>query len=99
MQSLASEFQNESAPALCNAVTKHLVNAESIKNAGNDNWWKLHESCMLAMGSVMNLVVDSVQRGKVVFDITGFLQTVVLNNMNFSGENCNAKMSNSNDKV
>ncbi|XP_071133365.1 importin-9-like [Mytilus edulis] len=82
--SLASEFQAESAPALCAAVTKHLQESEQQKNSGNENWWKIHESCMLAMGSVMNLVVEYVQTGKVQFDVMGFLQTVVLNDMNYS---------------
>ncbi|XP_069141482.1 importin-9-like isoform X2 [Argopecten irradians] len=82
--SLSSEFRTISAPALCNAITRHLQNAEAIKNSGNENWWKLHESCMLAMGSVMSLVVDMVQSGKVQFDITGFLQSVVLADMNYS---------------
>uniref|UniRef100_A0A8W8MUY6 Importin-9 n=1 Tax=Magallana gigas TaxID=29159 RepID=A0A8W8MUY6_MAGGI len=45
--------------------------------------WKVHESCMLAMGSVTDLVTESIQSGKVQFHITGFLQPVVLADMNF----------------
>lgn len=41
---------------------------------------------MLAMGSVKALVIDAIQKGKVQFDITGFLQSVVLDNMNYSGK-------------
>lgn len=49
--------------------------------------WKIHESCMLAMGSVKALVIDAIQKGKVQFDVTGFLQSVVLDDMNYSGKN------------
>ncbi|KAK3101186.1 hypothetical protein FSP39_001615 [Pinctada imbricata] len=81
---LSSEFKADSAPALCLAVTKHLGDSETTKNSGDNNWWKIHESCMLAMGSVTDLVTESIQTGKVQFDITGFLQTVVLADMNYS---------------
>lgn len=82
--SLSSEFRNESAPALCQAVTRHLHEAEAAKNSQNEYWWKIHESCMLAMGSVKSLVIDAIQKGKVQFDVTGFLQSVVLDDMNYS---------------
>ncbi|XP_052680706.1 importin-9-like [Crassostrea angulata] len=81
--SICSEFPEDSAPALCQAVTKHLTTVEPLKNANDPNWWKVHESCMLAMGSVTDLVTESIQSGKVQFDITGFLQSVVLADMNF----------------
>jgi len=47
--------------------------------------WKIHESCMLAMGSVVTLIVEYVQTGKIQFDVMGFLQSVVLDDMNYSG--------------
>jgi hypothetical protein len=40
---------------------------------------------MLAMGSVVTLVVEYVQTGKIQFDVMGFLQSVVLDDMNYSG--------------
>ena len=47
--------------------------------------WKIHESCMLAMGSVQQMVVEAVQKGKVQFHLPAFLQSVVLEDMNTSG--------------
>jgi len=38
---LSSEFQDESAPSLCAAVTKHLQESEQQKNSGNENWYNL----------------------------------------------------------
>ena len=40
---------------------------------------------MLAMGSVVTLIVEYVQTGKIQFDVMGFLQSVVLDDMNYSG--------------
>ena len=41
---------------------------------------------MLAMGSVKDLITEMIQNGKVQFDIMGFLQNVVLADMNYSSE-------------
>lgn len=41
---------------------------------------------MLAMGSVQQMVLEAIQKGKVQFYLTGFLQSVVLDDMNFSGK-------------
>jgi hypothetical protein len=40
---------------------------------------------MLAMGSVWQMIVEALQKGKVQFHLTGFLQSVVLEDMNLSG--------------
>ena len=48
--------------------------------------WKVHEACMLCMGSVRNLVIDTVKSGKVQFDILAFLESVVLADMNVTGK-------------
>ncbi|XP_067683421.1 importin-9-like [Haliotis asinina] len=82
--SLSSEFQTDSGPALCNAVGKLMQEAEDVKNSGNPMWWKTHESSMMALGSVKALVLESIQSGKVQFDIIGFLQSVVLEDLNQS---------------
>ncbi|CAI9717889.1 importin-9-like isoform X1 [Octopus vulgaris] len=79
--SLAAEFPNESAPALCQAFTQHIQQAELDKNAGNPNWWKVHESCLLALGSVRNLFVDYLKKGKLQFDIKHFIESVILADM------------------
>ena len=41
---------------------------------------------MLCMGSVHNLVIETVKSGKVQFDVSGFLESVVLADMNVTGE-------------
>ena len=48
--------------------------------------WKIHEASMLCLGSVRQLIIDSVQDNKLQFDIDGYLQNVVLNDLNQNGE-------------
>lgn len=47
--------------------------------------WKIHEACMLALGSVKNVIADSVKNGRIQFDMHGFLTNVVLADLNLSG--------------
>ena len=41
---------------------------------------------MMALGSIRTLVIDFIQDGKMQFDLNGFLQNVVLANLNENGE-------------
>ncbi|KAF6722476.1 Importin-9 [Oryzias melastigma] len=79
---VAAEFQNESAAALAAAATRHLQEAEQAKNSGNEHWWKIHEACMLALGSVKTIITENVKNGRVQFDMHGFLAGVILLDLN-----------------
>ncbi|KAL7985445.1 hypothetical protein Chor_004015 [Crotalus horridus] len=81
---VAADFQNESATALAAAATRHLQEAEQAKNTGAEHWWKIHEACMLALGSVKSLITDCVKNGRIHFDMHGFLTNVLLADLNLS---------------
>ncbi|XP_065792446.1 importin-9 [Muntiacus reevesi] len=81
---VASDFQNESAAALAAAAARHLQEAEQTKSSGAEHWWKVHEACMLALGSVKSIITDSVKSGRIPFDMHGFLTGVVLADLNLS---------------
>ncbi|XP_049626756.1 importin-9 [Suncus etruscus] len=81
---VATDFQNESAAALAAAATRHLQEAEQTKNSGTEHWWKIHEACMLALGSVKSIITDSVKNGRIHFDMHGFLTSVILADLNLS---------------
>ncbi|KAJ8258048.1 hypothetical protein GJAV_G00192610 [Gymnothorax javanicus] len=81
---VAAEFQNESAAALAAAATKHLQEAEQAKNTGNEHWWKIHEACMLALGSVKSIITENVKSGRIQFDMHGFLANVILSDLNLA---------------
>nr|XP_061814396.1 importin-9-like [Nerophis lumbriciformis] len=81
---VAAEFQNESAVALAAAATRHLQEAEQAKNSGNQHWWKIHEACMLALGSVKSIITENVKNGRIQFDMHGFLAGVVLADLNLA---------------
>ncbi|XP_031423786.1 importin-9 [Clupea harengus] len=79
---VAAEFQNESAAALAAAATRHLQEADQARNSGNEHWWKIHEACMLALGSVKTIITENVKNGRVQFDMHGFLANVILADLN-----------------
>ncbi|XP_042197978.1 importin-9 isoform X3 [Callorhinchus milii] len=85
LMAVGSDFHTDSAAALAAAATKHLQEAEQAKNNGNAHWWKVHEACMLALGSVKSAITENVKDGRIQFDVHGFLTSVVLADLNLSG--------------
>lgn len=81
---VAAEFQNESAVALAAAATRHLQESEQAKNNGNEHWWKVHEACMLALGSVKAIITENVKNERIQFDMHGFLASVILADLNLA---------------
>ncbi|GBL76601.1 Importin-9 [Araneus ventricosus] len=76
---LAQEFEDKCSTSLCAAVTRHIH--EANKNS-NPNWWKIHESCMLALGSVKDLIICGIQGNHLQFDMQGFIHSVVVEDLN-----------------
>ncbi len=52
-----------------------------MKQMGNPHWWKLHETTMMALGSTQEVIERQLAAGKVQFDLSTFLQNVVLSNI------------------
>ena len=48
--------------------------------------WKVHEACMLALGSVKTIITENVKNGRIQFDMHGFLANVILADLNLVGE-------------
>lgn len=69
---LGTEYQNKFLPCLSEAITKHVSVADAEQAAGNPNWWKIHEACMLAVGSFANLILEK----KTGFNLTEYLNLV-----------------------
>ena len=46
----------------------------------------MHESCLLALGSIKSLIIDKAASGKITFDMNHFLTTVLLVDLQQTGE-------------
>lgn len=77
-QALCQELAEDCGQGLVVAVGRHLERATTQRSAGDPAWWKTHEAVMLALGSVRDLILDQVAKGQLQFDLTNFIQSVVL---------------------
>ncbi|ROT64484.1 importin-9 [Penaeus vannamei] len=75
---LCQELAEDCGQGLVVAVGRHLERATTQRSAGDPAWWKTHEAVMLALGSVRDLILDQVAKGQLQFDLTNFIQSVVL---------------------
>lgn len=79
--SCCREFKQASAVGLFKAIERHILQANSAREAKHPYWWKTYESTMLAIGSVQPLIVESIQNQVAPFDLNIFLTSVVLPSM------------------
>ena len=64
------------------AISKMAGESEQRRRNSQEEWWKIHEASMLALGSAQEVIESQIKAGKVQFDIGSFLQNVVLADLN-----------------
>ncbi|XP_023299361.2 importin-9 [Lucilia cuprina] len=74
---LNDELGAKVLPALQEALGRHMNVAEAEKSAGNVNWWKIQEACMVAVHAYNELILESEDQ----FDLLNYL-TLVRNWLN-----------------
>ncbi|XP_059621898.1 importin-9 [Phlebotomus argentipes] len=73
---LSQEYEMKVLPSLSEALSRHCVVADAEKNAGNGNWWKIHEACMLTVGNYEVLIAEQDEKGENVFNLSEYLNLV-----------------------
>ena len=78
---LFETFEEDCCAALPAILEKTLGQGEAAKAAGDINFWKHRETAMLALGTVQKSVDRMVAKRLLNFDVSGFLETVVLSDV------------------
>ncbi|KAI8921286.1 armadillo-type protein [Powellomyces hirtus] len=81
MMALSDGFQDETLQALTFSVQKKLQESSKAREAGDKNWWKVHEVCLLALGQSSETLVLGIRDGTLAFDLEGLFNHVVLSDM------------------
>lgn len=77
-QALRQEFEDEACAGLCEAVTRHLHEADQAHTTGtSENWWKNVEASLLALGAMKDLLASQQKQNQLPLDIVSILQTSV----------------------
>ncbi|KAI7871897.1 armadillo-type protein [Spinellus fusiger] len=69
--------------ALSVAVQRHIAESNEARTAGNADWWKIQEACLLAIGRMSEELAQAVEDDshKVQFDLKSLFDNVVLEDM------------------
>lgn len=62
-----------------------ITEGNELRAAGNPNWWKLHETAFLAMGSIADSLVDFEQPDQLPFQLVEFIDSVLMPDLRDSG--------------
>ncbi|TPX35286.1 hypothetical protein SmJEL517_g02299 [Synchytrium microbalum] len=81
---LVDTFREETTQAITAAVVYQIDIANERKNSGSPAWWKIHESCLLTLGRIAEPLVEGFTSNSLQFDLAGFLDQVVLPDLNQS---------------
>ncbi|XP_055903747.1 importin-9 [Eupeodes corollae] len=80
LMALNDEIGPKVLPSLSEALGRHMNVAEAEKAAGNQNWWKIHEACMVAVHTFRELILETEDQ----FDLLNYL-TLVRNLLSYDG--------------
>ena len=86
-QALRQEFEDEACSGLCEAVTRHLQDAEVMHTQGNNSfWWKVVEAALLSLGVVKDLLESQQKENQLPLDIVVILQSSLDQHNRMAGE-------------
>jgi hypothetical protein len=86
-QALRQEFEDEACSGLCEAVTRHLQEAEVMHTQGNNSfWWKVVEAALLSLGVVKDLLESQQKENQLPLDIVVILQSSLDQHNRMAGE-------------
>ncbi|KAJ3415648.1 Importin 9, partial [Chytridiales sp. JEL 0842] len=77
LDQLMGRYKKETLEALTKSAQAHLTDAIRMKAAANENWWKVHESCLYNLGLFSKELMTSVQQGKIAFDFAGLFEHII----------------------
>lgn len=60
------------------AIDRHMENAQKLRNANNNNWWKIHEACLLAVSSIKPILQDLLDANLLEFNLNAFVNQFVI---------------------
>ena len=72
--------------ALTAAIQNHITESNAAREAGNPDWWKIQESCLLSVGRLSDELMEALADNskKVQFDLKSMFDHVVLEDMKAS---------------
>jgi hypothetical protein len=65
-----------------------MENAQKLKEAKNENWWKLHEACLLALADIKPVLQELIDSNSIDFDLNSFFNQFVVSSLHESSKLC-----------
>ena len=61
--------------------------AQKLRTNNENNWWKVYESCLLAVSSIKNVLQDLLKAEKLEFNLNAFVNEFVISCLHESSKN------------
>ena len=77
-KSIASDFAKETVNSLWKTIGRVMENAQKLREANNENWWKLHEACLLILADIKPVLQELIDSNSIEFDLNSFFNQFVV---------------------
>ncbi len=80
-KNIANDFKKETANAVLRAIERHMQVAQKLKSESNsqtNNWWKIQESCLLAVSTVKPILQELAATNSLELDLNTFVNQFVI---------------------
>lgn len=78
IEQLASDFKLETGNAVLKSIQRHMQYAQKLKETSDNTWWKLSESCLLAVSSVKPILSELAEGNQLETNLNEFINQFVI---------------------
>ena len=55
-----------------------MEHAQKLRSTNDPSWWKVQESCLVAVANVREILIELNTAASLEFDLTGFVNQIVI---------------------
>ncbi|RNA14456.1 importin-9 [Brachionus plicatilis] len=78
IENISSDFKLDTANAMNKTIERLMEDAQKLRQNNDNNWWKIYESCLLAVSCMKPVFEELIKVNKLEFNLTGFINEFVI---------------------
>lgn len=78
LKNISQDFKKETSSAMSKALERHMENAQKMRANNDNNWWKIHEACLIAVSAMKPVFQELLVSNSLEFNLNGFVNQFVV---------------------
>lgn len=77
-KNISQDFKKETSSAMSKALERHMENAQKLRANNDNNWWKIHEACLIAVSAMKPVFQELLANNALEFNLNAFVNQFVI---------------------